>query len=144
MRNRMRPARWIAVIAVAAVVSQPVAVQAQNLGKVLVGGGIAVAVSKFGPQINTFVNKLTNHKDTVTVKTKVVPIVSVGSGAYVGAVQVTGGAKDVKRVKAVAQVEGKFNQFRIKALIPIGTEKATKKLDRIPNVGVSALIDYKL
>lgn len=144
MKNRMRLVRWIAVIVAAAVVSQPVAVQAQNLKKVLVGGGIAVAVSKFGPQINKFVNDLTNHKDTTAIKTKVVPIVSVGSGGYVGAVQVMGTAKDVDRTKAVVQLEGKFKDFRVKALVPVGTTKATKNPDRIPNVGVSALLDYKL
>ncbi|NMC83230.1 MAG: hypothetical protein GYA63_10295 [Armatimonadetes bacterium] len=144
MKNRMRLVRWIAVIAAAAVVSQPVAVQAQNLRKVIVGGGIAVAVTKFGPQVNKFVNDLTNHKDTTAIKTKVVPIVSVGSGGYVGAVQVMGTAKDVDRTKAVVQLEGRFNDFRIKALVPVGTTTATKNPDRIPNVGVSALLDYKL
>ena len=41
--------------------------------------------------------------------TKVVPIVSVGTGKYIGAVQVIGPSAQVEKVKAVAQLEGEFN-----------------------------------
>ena len=54
--------------------------------------------------------------------TKVVPIVSVGTGKYIGAVQVIGPSAQVEKVKAVAQLEGEFNGIaRANALIPMAT-----------------------
>ena len=55
--------------------------QAFDLGSVLKLGGISYLVSRFGEEINTFINKLTLQKglDT-TYATKVVPIISLGNG----------------------------------------------------------------
>ena len=61
-----------------------------QLGKVLEGGGIAFVVSKFGSDINKFINRLTKTPDqTSTYATKVVPIISAGNGTEVGAAQVS-------------------------------------------------------
>src|ERR1051326_2569463 len=80
-----------------------------QLDKVLKGGAIGLAVDKFGPDIDKFINKLTGDKNAGTeMATKVVPILSLGSGAYMGAVQVAGPASAVRRVKGVAQLEGNF------------------------------------
>ena len=75
--------------------------------------------------------------------TKVVPIISVGSGKYVGAVQVVGPKCQVDKVQAVGQLEGSFNNIaRAKALIPLATKDVTN-LNRVQGVGVSAMIDLK-
>ncbi len=123
----------------------PVASRALDLGGILAGGAIAVAVSQFGDQINDFVNKITGNKDDNADRvTKVVPIISAGQGGYLGAVQVAGPRWDVQRVKAVAQVEGKMNRFRVKALIPVDTLNPTSSPSRVRNVGVTALVDVRL
>ena len=109
--------------------------------------GIGYVVSRFGPQINKFINSLASQKG---VKwdglTKVVPIISVGSGLFVGAAQVQGTQSRVSGVKAVGQVETRVSGFRARLLVPVGTNKLRKgsTLDRIPGVGVSGLIDFKI
>ncbi|HEY3412910.1 MAG TPA: hypothetical protein VGM51_07625 [Armatimonadota bacterium] len=123
----------------------PIATQAGNpLGRILEGGGIALAVSKFGPQVNDFVNKMTGMKDDNLEVTKVVPIISAGKGVYLGAVQVAGPRLAVSKVKAVAQLEGKLSNFRIKALVPVDTTNPTDKPSRVRGVGVTGVIDVKL
>ncbi|HEY3265417.1 MAG TPA: hypothetical protein VGM37_00710 [Armatimonadota bacterium] len=124
----------------------PIASQARNpLSGILLGGGVAVAVSKFGPQINDFMNKLTGNKDGEAGEyTKVVPIISAGAGTYLGAVQVAGPRAEIDRTKAVAQLEGRFSSFRVKALIPVDNLNPTKKPSRVRNVGVTGLVDIKL
>ena len=60
-----------------------------------------------------------------------------------GAVQVVGPSGQVDKVKAVAQIEGEFNNIaRAKALIPVATTDVTN-LSRVQGVGVSAIIDFK-
>src|SRR4051812_5349679 len=65
--------------------------------------GVTAAVKKFGPQINTEINKLAKHEDTPKIKTRVVPIISVGinTGSAVGAAQVMGPPLLVDKVAAV-------------------------------------------
>ena len=120
------------------------AVQAFNLGSILKVGGISVLVSKYGDSINDFLNKLLMKNGVGTdYATKVVPIVSVGTVKYIGAVQVIGPSAQVEKVKAVAQLEGEFNGIaRANALIPMATTNVTN-LSRVQGVGVSATIDFK-
>ncbi len=116
-----------------------------DLGDILKVGGIGFLVSKFGPQINDAINKLTfQHGVEIKQVTKVVPILSVGKGGFIGAAQVMGAPEDVERVKAVAQLESTFMKMRIKALIPVESEKAVTNLKRVTGVGVSAIIDIKI
>lgn len=119
--------------------------QAFNLGSVLKLGGITYVVDRFGEDIDNFLNKLLKQNDLSTVySTKVVPIVSVGRGGYVGAAQVTGPIEELDRVRAVAQVEGKFSgAIRVKGLVPVDNINPLKA-ERIQGVGVSAIIDVKL
>lgn len=117
-----------------------------QIDKVLKGGGIAFVISKFGPDINKFINGLTGtKKDSDDFATKVVPILSAGSGAYAGAVQVAGPEEAVRQVEAVAQIEGNFRPagVRARALIPIASKNVTN-IKRVQGVGVSGLIDIKL
>ena len=120
------------------------AVQAFNLGSILKVGGISVLVSKYGDSINDFLNKLLMKNGVGTdYATKVVPILSVGTGKYIGAVQVVGPTEQVDKVKAVAQLEGTFNGIaRANALIPIES-LSVSNLSRGQGVGVAATIDFK-
>jgi hypothetical protein len=117
------------------------------LGSALKVGAVGVVVDKFGGQINGFVNKLTANKNVGTQQaTKVVPIITLGSGGYVGAAQVMGTKQNVAKCKAVVQIEGNAifgSSVRAKALVPVGS-KTTSKIKRIYGVGVSAIIDIKI
>ena len=121
--------------------------QGSLLGKVVKVGGVAFVVDKFGGQINSFVNKLTANKNVGTQQaTKVVPIITFGSGGYVGAAQVMGTKQNVAKCKAVVQIEGNAvfgKNIRAKALIPVGS-KTTSNIKRIYGVGVSAIIDIRI
>lgn len=119
--------------------------QAFNLGGLLKLGGITYVVDHFGSDIDNFLNKLLNQNNMSTIySTKVVPIVSVGRGGYVGAAQVTGPIEELNRVKAVAQIEAKFSgTIRVKGLVPVDNINPLKA-ERIQGVGVSAIIDVKL
>ncbi len=117
-----------------------------QLDKILKAGGIAVVVDRLGKDMDRFVNNLTNTKPDKNFATKVVPIISVGKGAHVGAAQVMGKPELVQKVQAVAQVEGDFmgREVRVRGLIPISTKNPGRNLDRVEGVGVSAIIDIRL
>lgn len=118
--------------------------QAFSLGSILKVGGVTVLIDKFGGQINDFLNKLLMKNGVGTdYATKVVPVLSIGTGKYIGAVQVVGPTAQVDKVKAVGQLEGSFNDIaRAKALIPLESVDITH-LSRVQGVGVSAIIDLK-
>src|SRR5579859_3985446 len=79
-----------------------------QLGSIIKGGAAVVVVEKFGPDINKGINKLMGDKGIRYTATKVVPILSLGDGGYIGAVQVAGPQSLVDKVQAVAQLEGRF------------------------------------
>lgn len=120
------------------------ATQAFDLGSIAKVGGVSILVDKYGTQINDFLNKLLMQKGVGTdYATKVVPIISVGTGKYIGAVQVVGPTEQVNKVQAVGQIEGSFNKIaRANALIPLAS-KDVSNLSRVQGVGVSATIDLK-
>ncbi|WP_196593712.1 hypothetical protein [Pectinatus sottacetonis] len=124
--------------------------QAFNLGSLLGSAlkisGISILVDRFAVPLNTGINKLLSQNGMGTsYATKVVPIISVGNGSYVGAAQVTGPQDAIDKTKAVLQVEGDFadSRFRIKGLIPINAKRITN-VSRVQGVGVSAQIDVKI
>ena len=121
--------------------------QAFSLGDIVKVGGVAFVVDKFGSQINDFVNKLTANKNlSSTEATDVVPIISLGGGGYIGAVQVIGSKENVAKCKAVVQLEANAafgKNLRIKALVPVGS-RTTSNIKRIYGVGVSAIIDIRI
>ncbi len=122
---------------------------ADILSTVLKGAGIGILVKQFQRPINDGLNKITGTAGPDKYEsTKVVPIVSIGQGGYVGAVQVSGPKVQVDQVQAVGQVEGSIasDRFRLKALIPINTEKPSdlKSIKRVKGVGVSAIIDVRV
>ena len=122
------------------------ATQAFSLGDVLKVGGIGFLVDRFAGPLNSFINTLTfKSKAGNEFATKVVPVLTFGSGGYVGAVQVTGSQELVDRTQAVLQLESDFNggQFRVKALVPIDSKNPVN-FTRVQGVGVSATIDVRI
>lgn len=121
--------------------------RADLIGDLLKVGGIGYLVDRFSEDLNKFINNVTANKGVgVTDRTKVVPILSIGSGKYVGAAQVSGPAHLVEKVKAVGQLEADMSAktFRIKALVPIESKDVLKDIKRVSGVGVSAVIDVKI
>ncbi len=107
--------------------------------------GIGYVVSHFGPQIDKFITSLAGQRGVQWEgATKVVPIVSVGQGFFVGAAQVVGEPNQVDKVKAVGQVEATLSSFSGRLLVPVDTSNPTKNLSRVNGVGVSALVDFKI
>ncbi len=127
---------------------------AQDLGDILKGGlkgaAIIVVVDRLAPQINQGINALTGNKtDGVRETTKVVPVLEVGKGTYIGAVQVSGPKSQTDQVKAVAYVRGEFkvgSPINAQVYIPVSLRnvKDIGSLSRVRGVGVSALVDIKL
>ena len=76
---------------------------------------------------------------------KWVPILSVPDGIRIGAARVNGPVDDVKRTKAVAQIETPWQDtLEIDIYIPISTSDPGKFLSRVQGVGVTALADFDL
>ena len=113
------------------------------LGGIIKVAGIGYAVKVFGPQINKFLNTiLLEHNVGGMPATKVVPILRIGSGTYVGAAQVTGRPDLVSRTQGVAEGELNISRVQLRYLIPINSLNILKTLPRRTNgVGVSAIID---
>jgi hypothetical protein len=125
------------------------AVAGAQLGSIIKGGAAIAVVEKFGPDINKGINKIMGDKGIHQTATKVVPILSLGDGGYVGAVQVSGPQDLVDKVQGVAQLEGRFNiplagGIRLKGLIPVSNKTPQKGIRRVEGVGVSAIVDVRL
>ena len=138
--------RWLALLA-ALMITLGGSAWAFNLGELIgvIGGGFVVSAIA-GP-INDFINTITlNRGAKVEGHTKVVPIVSIGSGTHIGAAQVAGPRGDaITSTKAVAQIEATFmDRLRVKILVPIDSENPVQRFRRVQGVGVSAIIDVKL
>lgn len=110
--------------------------------------GVGAAVNQFAPDINRAFNRVASHTDTPEMTTKVVPIISVGinSRNAIGAAQVLGPRDQVRKVKAVAQLEADLfgREIRVRPLIPVESENVVNNVKRVPRVGVSGIVDLKL
>lgn len=134
-----------AIIAVAVAGIAPVGAASLG-GKVLTGAAVGYVVKQSAGGLDKFINKVTLQRGfSSRLDTKVVPILSVGEKGYVGGAQVCGPAKAVEEVKAVFQYEQNFDngRYRIKVLVPSSSLNPLK-LERVPKVGVSAIIDVAL
>jgi hypothetical protein len=79
------------------------------------------------------------------LKTKLVPILTVGSSGSIGVAQVTGPEEYVRQVKAVAQLATDYkDRARIRMLVPIHTENIVQDLKRVPQVAVTGIGDIRL
>jgi len=135
----------LVVLALLAVIALVPAAWGLDLRDIVKVGGVAYLVSAYDEQINEFLNKSLGERQAAAQgATKVVPILSLGRGGYIGAAQVVGNPENVKTVKAVIQVEGRFGKFRPRVLVPTTTEKATGNPDRAKGVGVSAVVEFKI
>ena len=137
----------LAAVVLAFVISLAGMAWAIDLGDLIgvVGGGFIV--SQVAGPLNDFINTVTFNKGAkVEGHTKVVPIVSLGSGTRIGAAQVAGPRGEaIQKTKAVAQLEVTFrDRLRTKILIPIDSENPVKQFKRVQGVGVSAIIDFRL
>ena len=103
-------------------------------GALIVGGG-AVVTAIAGP-INDFINTVTLNKGAkFQGHTKVVPIVSFGSGTHIGAAQVGGHSRTaVNNTQAVAQLEVDFKGVRAKILVPIDSLNPVERFRRVQGV----------
>lgn len=119
-----------------------------QLNQIFKVGGVIAVVSAFGKDMNSGLNKLTKHTDSKALKTKVVPILSVGIGrsSAVGAAQVIGPPASVDRVVAVAQPEADLfgRAVRIRGLIPVSSKDVVKEIKTVGGVGIRGLVDIKL
>ena len=126
------------------------AARALDLGDILKKGAIGIAggwlVTAISPQRNASSNTITCTKGVAyDGYTKVVPIVSIGDGARIGAAQVGANTQSaIDRTQAVAQLEGEFSSLRATALIPIDSLNPLKQFRRVKGVGVTAIINVKL
>jgi len=116
-----------------------------GLGTVLKAGGIVVAVRLFGNEMDKTINTVLVQKGLAyDGATKVVPIISVGQGAEVGAAQVQGAKSFVDDVRAVGQLETKLGDLEGHLLFPLNTLTPTKGYQKIQGVGVSSIIDFRV
>lgn len=78
-------------------------------------------------------------------RTKIVPILTVGSSLRVGVAQVTGPVSRVDEVKAVARLDTDYKDaVRIAILVPVASENVVSNIRRVPKVSISAVGDLKL
>ena len=71
-------------------------------------------------------------------KTKIVPILTIGSGGRVGVAQVAGPVSRVDEVKAVVQLETDYkDSARIRVLVPIASENVVSNIRRVPQVSIT-------
>jgi hypothetical protein len=144
-RHRNRVLVYLVLVAFAAMVLAPAAVFAFDIGDVIKIFGIGAAVKQFADPINKFINKALGERHAeVRGATKVVPIISVGRGGYIGAAQVVGTPDGVRSVKAVAQVEAKFGDVGGTLFVPVDTTNPTNNPKGVGGVGVSAIIDLRI
>lgn len=146
MKNQRLPTLALAVL-LGLVAATTAYALSGDLAKLLKLFGIGYVVQHFSGDINKFINQVTlKHNAATQQATKVVPIVSIGKGGYIGAAQVTGTAEALKKVKAVAQgeLDVSGSDVRLRALIPVDTTNPTKGIKGISGVGVAAMVDFRL
>jgi len=137
-----------AILTLSLLVGLALQVSSINLGDILKVGTIAYVVDRFAPEINTFVNTLLKNEGvSITEATKVVPIISLGDGSYVGAAQVSGAQANVDKVKAAVEIQGERRligaRIYSRVLVPASSFDV-KNIQRVKGVGVSAVIAVKI
>jgi hypothetical protein len=143
-----RYTRGLSLVAAAALIglgAESASARIPKLGGFLKAGGIVFAVRQFGGEINKVINgALAQRGVAYEGATKVVPILSVGRGIYVGAAQVVGAPEKIKEVRAVGQVETRLGDVGGNLLVPTNTSTPGKDFRKIQGVGVGALIDFEI
>jgi hypothetical protein len=125
-----------------------IAAKGDNILNSVVKGAVGVfAVQAIAGPLDHFINSvmLANNVGNRD-KTKVVPIVTVGSATYVGAAQVTGPASAIDQVKAVGEFAADWNNgvWHVNALVPVDNINVLHGFKRVYGVGIDAVINAKL
>nr|WP_309687200.1 hypothetical protein [Armatimonas sp.] len=109
-------------------------------GDLLKAGVIAVAVKASASQLNTAINSVTGNRPALA--TRVVPALSLGERAYIGAAQLTGSTTTIGKVQAVGIYDDSFDRgrYRVRIVIP-ATGSDPTRLKRVPGVGLAALVE---
>lgn len=145
MKNLKRPVAVCILAALFATIILTAAAWSIDLGDILKVGGVAWLVSQYSEDIDRFITSALGEREAAAQgATKVVPILSLGGGGYVGAAQVVGNPDHVQTVKAVFQIEARIGSGRARVLVPTTTDKATRNPQRAKGVGVSAVIEFKI
>lgn len=112
----------------------------------LIGEGVQRLAEHSADAINASLKAAAGSHSPKDGATKVVPIVSVGQGKAVGLAQVSGPAAAVHGVQAVVAVEVAIfgNKLQGRVLIPVDTRDISKGYKRVGQVGVAAMLDYRL
>ena len=121
-RRRQLAAALVAALALGTAGARAAKIDLGSIGDAVKIMGIGFAVKTFGGQINQAINTVLMQNNIERHgATKVVPILSVGQGAYIGAAQVTGPENEVAQVQAVVQgeVTASGGQVRFNALVPV-------------------------
>jgi len=145
MKSRGRSIAVLLMVGLLSLGLAATAAQAFDLGDILKVGGIVWLVIQYDDEIDGFLTKALGERDAAAREaTKVVPILSLGRGGYIGAAQVVGNPENVQRVKAVFQVEGRLGSVRAQLLLPTTTDRVSGNPDRAKGVGVSAVIEFEI
>jgi hypothetical protein len=121
------------------------AIASTQLMAIVKAVGMAAAVNTFGKDINKALNKLQDHKDTPALSSKMVIIFTAGvkTPTQIGMAQVMGPKAKLDQVGAVAQLEQNLFGVKIRALIPVKSEKVTD-IRKIEGTSVTGIVDIKL
>ena len=148
LKQKLAAAALAATMSIAPLGMGAATANADVLGKVLLGAGGILLVKATAKPLNNFIDNLmlTNHVAN-RGKTKVVPMVGIGTGVYVGAAQVSGPAYAIDRTQAVAELTSFFGggaAWHIDALIPVDKLNVLAGFKRVYGVGVDAIINARL
>jgi hypothetical protein len=137
-RKRKIAFTFVALLSLAAVASA-------QLMAIVKTAGMAAAVNTFGKDINKAFNKLQNHTDSTAISSKVVVIFTTGVGtkSQIGMAQVMGPKAKLAKVGAVAQLEQNLFGVKIRALIPVESDKITD-IRKVEGTSVTGIVDIKL
>jgi hypothetical protein len=73
-------------------------------------------------------------------RTKIVPILTVGSAGSIGIAQVSGPLSRIDDVKAVAQIATDYKDAaRIRIMVPVSSENVISHIKRVPQVSVTGV-----
>ncbi len=148
--NRMRSARKAAVLALAvALMLLPLgSAWAIKIGDILKVGGWVYIMKNHADELDKGLNSAVGRKNLQSANwvTKVVPIVSIGQGGFIGAVQVAGPKDKIATTKAALQLETSLlgNDIRARIFIPIDSTNPADRVRRVEGVGTTALLDLRL
>ncbi|HOJ21348.1 MAG TPA: hypothetical protein PLU39_09870 [Armatimonadota bacterium] len=148
-RRRQLAAALVAALALGTAGARAAKIDLGSIGDAVKIMGIGFAVKTFGGQINQAINTVLMQNNIERHgATKVVPILSVGQGAYIGAAQVTGPENEVAQVQAVVQgeVTASGGQVRFNALVPVDSINPFQSLPKpkFKGVGITAIIDFNV